>query len=109
MIRIVTWIFLLSVVAMNIMREFELQKWIVSLILIFVGIFLYLSSNFLIKYFIKKKAPDFATNDEVIPNQQAWEITAGLGVVPKWATNIGLVGIAALFTAIVPWLIALFL
>ncbi|MBT4947116.1 MAG: hypothetical protein HN936_02680 [Bacteroidetes bacterium] len=109
MIRIVMWIFLLAVVAMNIMREFELQKWLVSLILLFTGTFLYLLSNFLIRYYIKKHAPEFATDQEISPNQQAWEATAGTGVVPKWATNIGLVGIAALFTAIVPWLIALFL
>ena len=109
MIHIISWVFLLSVAAVNIMREFELQKWIVSLILLFIGIFLYLVSNFLIRHYIKKNAPEFATNKEYLPGQQAWETTAGLGVVPKWSTYIGLVGIAAFITAIVPWLLALVL
>lgn len=49
------------------------------------GVALYLASNFLTFHFIKKRAPQF-------DNQRDWETTAGLGIVPKWVSEIGLLG-----------------
>jgi hypothetical protein len=34
-------------------------------------------------------------------------LTAGLGIVPKWISAIGLLLISALITAILPWVIEL--
>lgn len=50
-----------------------------------IGIFLYFLNIFLIHYFIKKRAPWFATPDR-------FELTAGLGIVPKWVSGLGLLG-----------------
>ena len=36
-----------------------------------------------------------------------WEMTADLGIVPKWVSMIGLLSISALITAVVPWIIEL--
>lgn len=51
--------------------------------------------------YIKKRAPEFA-NDEM------WEFTAGMGVVPKWVSYIGLLAISALIAAVLPWIWMLF-
>ncbi len=61
---------------------------------------LYFTNVFLIRYYIRKRTPELA-NDEM------WEMTAGLGIVPKWVSVIGLLSISAIITAVVPWIIAL--
>lgn len=104
---IIIGIFVFAVTAMRIMRYFELEKWQVSLSLIGLGILLYFLNLVLIQYFIKKRTPDFASYEEVRPKVQKWELTAGLGIVPKWVSLLGLLAISALVTAIVPWVIAL--
>ncbi|MBL7047542.1 MAG: hypothetical protein ISR95_07970 [Candidatus Marinimicrobia bacterium] len=101
MIRILAWMFILAAISMKVMRAFDLQRLEVSLVLIIMGIFLYVISMVLTKKYITKKAPEFA-------NDESWELTAGLGVVPKWVSNLGLIGIASFFTAIIPWIISLF-
>jgi len=70
-----------------------------------IAVVLYLVNITLIQLFIKKRAPDFASGDEVIPGVQAWELTAGLGIVPKCVSWIGLLAISALITAVLPWVI----
>jgi len=55
----------------------------------------------LIRYYIKLRTPEFA-------NDEDWDKTAGLGIVPRWVSVIGLLSISALITAILPWIIALF-
>jgi hypothetical protein len=104
---IVIGIFIFAVLAMRITRYFGLEKWQVSLGLIGIAIFFYLLNIILIQYFIKKKIPEFASSEEVFPDVQKWELTAGIGIVPKWVSVVGLLAISALITAVVPWIIAL--
>lgn len=92
---------------MRLTRHFGLDKWQVSLGLIGFAVLLYLLNIGLIQYFIKRRTPDFASSEEVIPGVQKWEMTAGLGIVPKWVSVIGLLSISALITAILPWIIGL--
>lgn len=92
---------------MRITRYFGLEKWQVSLGFVFFAIVLYCTNVFLIRHFIKKQTPDFNSTEEVIPGIQNWEITAGLGIVPKWVSFIGLLSISSLITAVLPWIILL--
>ena len=101
-------IFIFAVVAMRITRYFELEKWVVSLGLTGFAVFLYFLNIWLIKYFIKRRTPDLASSEEVIHGIQKWELTAGLGIVPKWVSVIGLFSISALITAVLPWIIEMF-
>lgn len=98
-------VFVLAVAAMRITRYFELEKWQVSVGLLVLAVVLYLVNITLIQLYIKKRASDFASSDEVMPGVQAWELTAGLGIVPKWVSWIGLLAISALITAVLPWVI----
>jgi hypothetical protein len=52
-----------------------------------VGLLLYFINIFLIRWFIIRRSPEMA--DEL-----NWESTAGKGIVPKWVSEIGLLGIA---------------
>ena len=104
---IIIGIFVFAVAAMRITRYFELEKWQVSLGLIGLAMLLYFLNVMLTQYFIKKRTPDFASSEEVLPGVQKWELTAGLGIVPKWVSVIGLLAISALVTAVIPWVIAL--
>lgn len=104
---IIIGIFVFATVATRITRNFGLEKWEVSLGLIGVSVFLYMFNSWLIKYFIKKLTPDFASSEEVSPGVQKWEMTAGLGIVPKWVSVIGLLSLSALMTAVLPWIIGL--
>lgn len=54
--------------------------------LIGIGVALYYSNTVLIGMFISKRAPE-ALEDGT------WEDTAGTGIVPKWVSVIGLIGI----------------
>ena len=92
---------------MRITRYFGLEKWHVSLGLIVTAIIFYLLNVMLIQYFIKRKTPDFASTEERFQGVQKWELTVGIGIVPKWVSVIGLLSISALITAVVPWIIAL--
>lgn len=93
-------IFIFGVIAMRVMRAFTLEKWIVSLGLIVLASILYVLNILLIRYFIKKRAPEFA-------NDESWEFTVGRGIVPKWVSAIGLLAISAFIMAVLPWIIAL--
>jgi hypothetical protein len=105
---IIIGIFVFAVAGMRITRYFEFEKWQVSVGLVGVAILLHLVSVILIRYFIKKKTPEFASSEEVLPDTQKWELTAGLGIVPKWVSVIGLLSISAAISACLPWIIALF-
>lgn len=66
-----------------------------------IGLVLYLTNVFLIRWFIAKRAPLMLHDDD-------WEETAGTGIVPRWVSEIGLIGIAfvpsGLFVALLLWL-----
>lgn len=96
---------LFSFAALKIMHRYKLAKWQVSLGLIGLALLLYLLSVGLIKHYISKRTPDLASANELIPGIQKWEMTAGLGIVPKWVSLIGFLSFSAFITAVLPWLI----
>ena len=100
--------FVFGVVAANVVRTFGMQRWQVSLILVALAVFLYVSSVLLIHYFIRRNAPEFASSEEVIPGMQKWQMTAGMDIVPKWVSLLGIYSFAALFTAVVPYIVLFF-
>jgi hypothetical protein len=104
---IVMGIFIFAVIAMRITKHFGLEKWKVSLGLIGLAVSLYMLSAWLTQYFIKKRTPEFLSHEEVIPRVQKWEMTAGLGIVPKWVSVIGILSFSALITAVLPWIIGM--
>lgn len=65
------------------------------------GILLYFINVFLIRHFIKSRAPSSFEDG-------SWEATAGTGAVPKWVSSLGLVGIgfvpSGLIVALLLWL-----
>ena len=101
MVIILAGIFVFAVLAMRVTRAFSLEKWQVSMALVILAAVLYFLNILLIRFFIKIRAPEFA-------NDEDWDKTAGLGVVPKWVSMIGLLAISAFITAVLPWIIALF-
>jgi hypothetical protein len=103
---IIFGIFIFAIAAMRITKYFELEKWQVSLSLIGLAIFLYFLNIVLIRHFIAKRTPNFSSAEEVLPDVQKWELTAGLGIVPRWVSVIGLLAISTLIAAVLPWVIA---
>jgi len=103
--EIIAGVFVFAIAAMQVTRYFGLEKWQVSLGLVGLAACFYILNIILIQYFIKKRAPDFASSQEAFPDVQKWELTAGLGIVPKWVSLIGLLAISAIVTAILPWVI----
>lgn len=81
--------------------------WTYHLLVIAVGVILYVINGFLIIKFIRKRAPEYASSEEVLPGVQKWELTAGTGVVPKWVSYIGLASIPFLLASpleLIAWL-----
>ncbi len=68
--------------------------WSYHLLVVSIGLGLYFVSNYLTVNFVRKRAPGFASKEEVVPGVQAWELTAGTGIVPRWVSFIGLLAIA---------------
>lgn len=90
-----------AVIAMRVTRAFTLPKWQVAATLLVIAVVLYLLNVFLIRHYIRSRVPEFA-------NDQLWEVTAGLGIVPKWVSLIGLLAVSAFIAAVAPWVIAFF-
>jgi hypothetical protein len=66
--------------------------WVAGVVLCAMGAGLYLGNALLIRSYIIRRAPEFA-NDEM------WELTAGLGIVPRWVSFLGLLAIPAFIAA----------
>jgi len=86
-----------------------LSFWWGAAFLAFLGILLYLINIYLIRYFIKKKAPGVLELDNVYgkpmkDGEYLWEKTAGTGIVPKWVSWFQICSYAC-FAGIVIWLI----
>ena len=62
--------------------------------LVVVGLVLYVTNGLLIRHFVSKADPDMLENG-------TWEMTAGLGIVPKWVSLLGLLAIGFLPAGIV--------
>lgn len=93
---------------LSITRELSWPYWSYHVLVISIGIVLYLISNFLMVNFIRKRAPELATNEEAVPGVQKWELTANTGIVPKWVSYIGFVAVAFFLASpfeLVAWLI----
>ncbi len=86
-----------------------LTFWWSALFLGTLGVLLYFCNAYLIRHFIKKKAPgvlelDAAYGKPMKDGEYLWEKTAGSGIVPKWVSWIGIASYAC-FAGIVIWLI----
>jgi hypothetical protein len=95
--RIINWLMEGTVFIMGasyFTMKTETQPWLAGLILCLFGFVFYFLNAFLINYYIKKNMPE-ALNDGM------WEATAGLGIVPKWVSYIGLSAIPAFGAALV--------
>jgi len=103
--RILLGVVGLSLAAIQVMRHLELEQWQLSVGLLVLGIDLHIVNVILIQVYTRKHAPELASRDEVAPGTEAWELTAGLGVVPRWVSWLGLLAISAFITAALPWLI----
>lgn len=101
-----------SILGMLIVRALHWPYWAYHVFVIFFGVFLYLINNFLIRFYIEKNAPEFASKETVIKGVQSWELTAGMGVVPKWVSFIGLLAIGFILASpfeFFAWLVRAFL
>lgn len=79
---------------LTIVRRYGWPYWAYHALALTTGVILYLIHNILMVGFIRKRAPDFASKEEILPGVQRWELTAGTGIVPKWVSLIGLLSIA---------------
>lgn len=106
--QIIVGVVVFGALAKNLVQTFSIERWAISLIFVGLAVVLYILNIILIKQFIQRNAPEFANNKQNNSGIQDWELTAGLGVVPKWVSRIGLWSISALITAVFPWIIAIF-
>jgi hypothetical protein len=84
----------MAVIAISILRATGAERWQVSLGLVGAGTVLYVVSGALTKQYIERRAPEFASTEEsIVKGVQDWEVTAGLGIVPKWVSWLGLFAI----------------
>jgi len=66
-----------------------------------------LAGCWLTRYYIMKRAPEFAGDEEVFSGIQKWELTAGTGTVPKWISRIGFLSFACLISLAFPFMAVL--
>jgi hypothetical protein len=88
-------------------RSVGLPPWSYYALLVVLAAVLYVTNVLLIQWYIQRRAPEFASTEEVIPGTQKWELTAGTGIVPKWASIIGLAAIASLVALAMPFVASL--
>lgn len=90
-------------------NRLNLSKWWGVVFLVILGIALYLTNIFLIRYYIKKRASGVVELDELYgkpmkDGEYLWEKTAGTGIVPKWVSFIGICAMAS-FAGILVWIV----
>ena len=76
-----------------IQRALGWPYWTYHVIVVVLGLILYFTHNILMTEYIRKRAPEFLSKEEVRPGVQKWELTAGTSVVPIWVTLVGLVAV----------------
>lgn len=85
-------------------RVFEWPLWSSSILLVALALVLYLANSLLIGYYITARAPEMATKEPCgipgLEDVQTWELTAGLGIVPKWVSFIGLLSVSCIVAAV---------
>lgn len=80
---------------LNVRNGFPL--WAATLCLLAVAVGLYALNIRLVFYYIRRRAPEFH-NDEM------WDLTAGLGVVPRWVSGIGLLAYSPIVAIVIVWI-----
>jgi hypothetical protein len=80
-------------VGVTIQRAAGLPYWSYYLIVAAIGAFLYVASGLLTGLYLRRRAPEFNSSEEVVPGVEKWELTAGLGVVPRWVSLVGILAI----------------
>jgi hypothetical protein len=76
-----------------IQRALRWPYWTYHVIVVGLGLALYFVHSILMTGFIRKRAPEFLSKEEVRPEVEKSELTAGTGVVPKWASVVGLAAV----------------
>jgi hypothetical protein len=66
-----------------------------------IGLAMYMANVALIQLFISRRAPSTLINDN-------WNLTAGPGIVPKWVSILGLVGMGLIPSGLSVALLLLF-
>jgi hypothetical protein len=70
--------------------------WVGSIVSALLGVALYVISGLLVPHYIVRRAP------RAFHTAEAWEATAGTGVVPKWVSLLGLLAVAAALASVIP-------
>jgi hypothetical protein len=81
--------------------------WVGSIVLVLVAAMLSATNVWFIGFYISNKVPGLFAIDASLPRpkdeEYLWEKTAGMGIVPKWVSWIGIAAIAFFIGAFV-WL-----
>jgi hypothetical protein len=85
--------FVAASIAMMTVKMLILPYWAYFALCFCFGAVLYVVNSVLIKWYIERRTPDLASHEEVGFDLEAWELTAGTGVVPKWVSWLGLLGL----------------
>ena len=83
-------------------------SWTYYVVLLVLALVCYVTGALLGFAFVAKRAPEFYGDEEVLPGVKKWELTAGLGIVPKWVSLIGLASISCLLALLMPVVAPLF-
>lgn len=92
---------IIIIVAYYLRKQYGVSSWWLIAAVLVLGIASYLINVLLIKHYIAKRAPEMDSTEEVALGIQTWELTAGLGIVPKWASYVGLVSYSCFTAAVV--------
>jgi len=93
---------------MSLVRLLGLPYWTYHVLAISTGIVCYVVSALLTRHYIENNAPEFANDDEMIPGVKNWELTAGLGIVPRWVSVVGLIGLGFILASLFELIASLF-
>jgi hypothetical protein len=85
--------FVAAWLAMMTVRMLTLPYWAYFVVCLFYGAVLYIVNSVLINWYIERRAPNLASHDDVGFGLEAWELTAGTGVVPRWVSWLGLLSL----------------
>jgi hypothetical protein len=91
-VRLLVATFVAGSIGMMLHRSLNWPGWSYYAICVVGLVFCYVVSASLTRAYIERRAPEFASNEEAVPGLQAWELTAGTGIVPKWVSWVGMLG-----------------
>jgi hypothetical protein len=80
-------------VALQVQRGMSWPYWSYFAICSAGAVVCYFVNVVLIRAYVDRNAPGIALIDRVVPDANAWETTAGRGIVPKWVSLIGLMSL----------------